>query len=223
MVLRIHPSIASNQNLIIEKLTHEAISMYGIDVKYIPRTLVNEDKLLGEDRLSKFEHAYPLIAYIESSDGFQGQGAWASKFGLQQEQSLIVQISKKGWGDCVGKYNTAPLPNRPSEGDLVWFPLPLGSAGSLMEIMYVDNQNPFFQLGQSYSYKLTLENFRYSSERISTEDLNIDVFESKLSMDTALTPADKVDVKANTRPNNEELRQRAKEISFNTGNPFGEL
>ena len=46
----------SEQNL-YEDLMIEQLKIYGQDVFYIPRTLVKEDELLGEDVLSKFGDA----------------------------------------------------------------------------------------------------------------------------------------------------------------------
>ena len=68
---------------VVEQLTIEAIKIHGFDMYYIPRTLVNEDTLFGEDTLSKFEEAAPIEMYIESVDGFEGEGDFISKFGLQ--------------------------------------------------------------------------------------------------------------------------------------------
>ena len=51
-------AFTQEQNL-IENLIIESIKIYGIEVFYLPRTLVKEDVLFGEDVLSKFEQAYP--------------------------------------------------------------------------------------------------------------------------------------------------------------------
>ena len=40
---------------LIESLIIESIKVYGIDVHYMPRTLIKEDSLYGEDRLSQFK------------------------------------------------------------------------------------------------------------------------------------------------------------------------
>ena len=44
---------------LIESIIIESLKIYGRDFLYIPRTQVSADKIFGEDRLSKFEHAYP--------------------------------------------------------------------------------------------------------------------------------------------------------------------
>jgi hypothetical protein len=214
--LRIHPGAYGNQNLILEKLHHEAIEIHSVRASYIPRTLVSEDTILGEDRLSEFKHAYPIDLYVQNVDGFEGQNSFASKFGLQIQSAATVLVSKRGWDAAVGKYGTTILPNRPSEGDLIHIPMTKG----LFEIMFVDHQTPFYQLGQYYSYKMTIELFRYSSEKIDTNITEIDAFEDNHSadvqirtdLDTAKIPA------ANTKFNT-----RADSLVFSTNNPFGEI
>lgn len=171
-----------NEQNLLEDLIIESISIYGQDFYYIPRTYVAKDEILGEDRLSKFEHAYPIEMYLESVDGFEGQGAFIQKFGLMMEQSATLTVSRRRWEKLIGKYDDEELPLRPREGDLLYFPLTNG----LFEIKFVDHQDPFYQLGKLYVYKLQVELFQYASERLDTGVQQIDVFESikSFSVDT---------------------------------------
>ena len=75
-------AVKSEQNL-FEDLIIESLKIYGQDVYYIPRTLVNRDNILGEDAASKFDDAYIIEMYIENIDGFEGSGDLYSKFGLE--------------------------------------------------------------------------------------------------------------------------------------------
>ena len=52
-----------------EDLMIEQLKIYGQDVFYIPRTLVKEDSLFGEDTLSKFDDAYQIEKYFENAEG----------------------------------------------------------------------------------------------------------------------------------------------------------
>lgn len=169
------------QNL-IEDLIIECMDIYGVEIQYIPRTLVSKDEILGEDRLSKFEKSFPIAAYFENIDQFDGGGYMIQKFGLMIEQSASLSISKKKWNDLISKTNTTILPNRPCEGDLIYFPLSKG----LFEIKFVDHQSVFYQLGKLYVYKLQIELFQYASEQINTGDEDIDVFESLKSFDETI-------------------------------------
>ena len=80
----------SEKNL-YEDLMIEQLKIYGQDVFYIPRTLVKEDELLGEDVLSKFGDAYLIEMYFENVEGYEGEKEIMSKFGLQMNDEGVVQ------------------------------------------------------------------------------------------------------------------------------------
>lgn len=168
----------SEQN-VVENLIIECLQIYGQEMFYIPRTLVSKDDILGEDRLSEFKNAYPIEMYFENVDGFGGNGAFMSKFGLMIEQSATLVVARKRWQQAVAQYGQTILPNRPAEGDLLYFPL----TGGLFEIKFVQHQNPFYQIGKLYTYKLDIELFQYASERIDTGYNVIDDFESLKTFD----------------------------------------
>ena len=50
------------QNLVGD-LVKEQIKMFGQDVYYIPRVIVDQDPTFDEDSLSKFEDAYITVSY----------------------------------------------------------------------------------------------------------------------------------------------------------------
>ena len=180
----------SEQN-VVENLIIECLQIYGQEMFYIPRTLVSKDEILGEDRLSEFKNAYPIEMYFENVDGFGGNGAFMSKFGLMIEQSATLVVARKRWQQAVAQYGQTILPNRPAEGDLLYFPL----TGGLFEIKFVQHQNPFYQIGKLYTYKLDIELFQYASERIVTGYNVIDDFESlkTFDIDTSVTKFGMID------------------------------
>jgi hypothetical protein len=129
--------------------------------------------------------------YFENVDGFGGNGAFMSKFGLMIEQSATLVVARKRWQQAVAQYGQTILPNRPAEGDLLYFPL----TGGLFEIKFVQHQNPFYQIGKLYTYKLDVELFQYASERIDTGYNAIDDFESlkTFDIDTSVTKFGMID------------------------------
>ena len=163
----------SGEQDIIEDLTIETIKAMGKDMVYIPRTLVNEDKLFGEDLISKFDDGYQLEMYIQSVDGFEGEGDILSKFGLEIRDRVELLVSRKRFEQTVGDYESV---TRPKEGDLIYFPL----SKTLFEINFVEHENPFYQLGKLYTYKLSCEVFTYSHEEIDTGYTDIDTVESSI-------------------------------------------
>jgi hypothetical protein len=172
-----------NEQYLIEDIIIESLKIYGNEVFYIPRSLVSKDNVLGEDRLSQFKSAFPIEMYFENVDSFGGQGAFIQKFGLMIEQSATLVVARRRWNQFVGRYGVTTVPNRPNEGDLIYFPL----TGGLFEIKFVQHLDPFYQLGKLYVYKLQVELFQYSSERIDTGIAEVDAFESLKTFSTNTT------------------------------------
>ncbi len=205
-----------NEQYLVEDIIVESLSIYGSDFYYIPRTLVSKDNILGEDRLSKFKNAYSIEMYLETVDGFEGQGAMIQKFGLMMEQSATLTVARRRWDQLVGRYGQTILPTRPAEGDLLYFPLTNG----LFEIKFVEHQDPFYQLGKLYVYRLSVELFQYASEKLETGLKEVDVFESLKSFDQNVNSD--VDVPNSYGDNNKFLDEKDG-IVFNTNNPFGDV
>jgi len=173
----------SGEQTLIENLIIESLKIYGNEMFYIPRTLVSKDSVLGEDRLSEFKTAYPIEMYFENIDTFGGSGTFIQKFGLVVEQSATLVVARKRWRQFIGRYGETIVPSRPCEGDLIYYPL----AGDLYEIKFVEHQNPFYQLGKLYTYKLQVDLFQYASERIDTGVADIDSFETLKTFSTNTT------------------------------------
>ncbi len=195
---------------LVQDLIIESLDIYALEFFYVPRTLVAKDEILGEDRLSKFENYYPVDCYMESIDGFEGQGAFVQKFGYQLEQSCTLVIARKSWAEIVGEDEKTILPNRPCEGDLLYFPLTKG----LFEIKYVEHQNPFYQLNKLYTYKLSVELFKYSSEVIETGMEEIDIFETLKTFDIEQAPD--IDIPDSYGDNNK-IKEESKDIIVGDG------
>jgi len=172
-----------NEQYLVEDLIIESLRIYGQEVMYIPRTLVSKDEILGEDRLSQFKSAFPIEMYFENVDSFGGQGAFIQKFGLMMEQSATLVVARRRWEQFVGRYGVTTVPTRPNEGDLIYFPLSKG----LFEIKFVQHQDPFYQLGKLYVYKLQVELFQYASEQIDTGIAQVDTFETLKTFNTNTT------------------------------------
>jgi hypothetical protein len=207
--------ITNEQNL-MEDIIVESMKIYGQDLFYIPRTLISKDEILGEDRLSEFTSSYPIEMYFENIDNFEGQGAMLQKFGLMMEQSATLVVARRRWEQLIGRTGTTILPNRPCEGDLIYYPMTKG----LFEIKFVKHQDPFYQLGKLYVYKLQVELFQYASERLDTGIADIDIFETLKTFDTTLQ-AD-IDLPDSYGDNNK-FKEDAADILFDTNNPFGDI
>ena len=162
-----------------EDLIIEGLKIYGLDNFYLPRTLVNKDLVLGEDTLSKFDQSYMIEMYMETTEGFSGEQELVSKFGLEIREDTTFVIAKRRWQNQVDNKANSIVDGRPNEGDLIYVPL----MNSFFEIQFVEDQEPFFQLGNLPVYKLRCTRFEYSSERIDTGVSDIDNLEDNRSMD----------------------------------------
>ena len=181
-------AVRSEQNL-YEDLVIESLKIFGQDVYYIPRTLVERDNILGEDPASSFDDAYLVEAYIENQDGFEGAGDLYQKFGLEIRDEANFIISKRSWERLVGLYNNTLGTVRPQEGDIIFLPL----SNSFFEITFVEHEQPFYQLSNLPVYKLTCSLFEYSDEKFDTDIAAIDDLAALDAYQTTLT----VDVTAN--------------------------
>jgi len=159
-------AVRAEQNL-YEDLIVESLKIYGQDVYYIPRTLVNRDTILNEDPASKFDDAYLMEAYIENVDGFEGEGDLYSKFGLEIRDEAQFVISRKVWNHAVGLREET---DKPLEGDLLFLPM----TNSFFEISYVEDDSPFFQLSNLPVYRLACNLFEFSDEDFDTGVAEID-------------------------------------------------
>ena len=156
-------AVRSEQNL-YEDLIIESLKIYGQDVYYIPRVLVNRDNILGEDPASKFDDAYLIEMYIENTEGFEGSGDLYSKFGLDIQDDVKFIVSKRMWNQGIGKFSSNELSPRPQEGDLIFLPM----TNKFFEISFVEHEQPFYQLQNLPVYQLTASLFQYADEDFDT-------------------------------------------------------
>ena len=107
---------------LVQDLINEQLRMYGIEVYYIPRSYVNEKKIIEEVNISEFLYAFPLEAYLENYDGYNNTGTILSKFGVQELDDLTLTISKERYELAVKPLiqdkDNVKLTERPKEGDL---------------------------------------------------------------------------------------------------------
>ena len=159
---------SKTEQSLIQDLINEQLRMYGVEVYYIPRKYATTNTIIREVVESKFDDAYPLEAYVNTYEGYDGQGTILSKFGVQPIDDLTLTISKERFEEYITPL-TKNLPDielatRPKEGDLVYFPL----GDRLFEIKFVEHEKPFYQLQKNYVYELTCELFRYEDEVLDT-------------------------------------------------------
>ena len=136
-----------------------------MDVLYCPREIMQKDGVFNEEVIGEFNDAYLIEAYMENFDGFQGGGDLLTKFGVAQTDEITMVISQQRFSDLISQFllidKDYKAPERPQEGDLIFLPL----TSNYFEIKFVEHEEPFYQLGKGYVYKLKAELFEYSDEQ----------------------------------------------------------
>ena len=166
-----HHGTNTPEQRLIENLTIESIKTFGIDVYYLPRTLNDEDTLMGEDNTASYNAAHTIEMYIKTVDGFEGQGDFISKFGLQINDQITFTVAKRRFGELG--MTTDGRADIPHEGDLIFFPI----TGALFQILFVEDEALFYQTGSLQSYDMLCEMFTYSDQNFNTGVETIDAIE----------------------------------------------
>jgi len=168
-----------NEKRLHENIIIESLKIFGQDVFYMPRTLVNRDLIFGEDTTSKFDDSYAIEMYFESNEGFAGEQEIINKFGLEIRDDTTLVVAKRRFEEHVSNNNNLIAAGRPNEGDIIYVPL----MNSFFEILFVEDQEPFFQLGSLPVYKLKVTRYEYSSEKLDTGQQVIDQHEDTFTLD----------------------------------------
>lgn len=198
------PFTYGRQQDLAEDLIVQAIKIYGLDIKYLPRTLRNVDPLLGEDPTSTFDDAVDIEVYIKNVQGFEGEGDFLSKFNLQINDSITFTMARKRWNQIttekliteVGYNYQVESADTNSWGNTQCIMLESGNGNNysittprpfegdwiyfplnkkLYEIKFVEHEAIFYQHGKLYTYDLNCELVdRIGPDSIATGNTDID-------------------------------------------------
>ena len=168
---------SQSEQRLTQDLINEHLKIFGVEVTYIPRKFVRKQTIIKEVQSSAFDDNFLLEAYVNTFEGYGGQGDIMTKFGVSLRDELTVTISKERFEDFISPFLEADedyeLASRPREGDIIFFPL----GARLFEVKFVEHEDPFYQLGKNYVYQLKCELFEYEDEVIDT---GIDVIDSQI-------------------------------------------
>ena len=172
-----------SEQQLYEEIIIESLKIYGQDIYYLPRDIVNKDNILNEDASSRFNSSYKIEMYIENIEGFDGEGDLFTKFGVEIRDQATFIVAKKRWEQTVARYDNEIQGVRPFEGDLLYIPF----SKKLFQIMHVEHEQPFYQLKDLPTYKLRCELFEFSGEDFDTDIADIDGIERQYGYEYLLT------------------------------------
>ena len=163
----------SGEQGLVQDLVDEQIKLFGSDVYYIPR-IVLQDSTLDEVRYSKYQEQFQIEMLLQNVMGFGDNAEFISKFGLRITDEIIFRVSTRRWDEEVAEHNpTLTLDSRPNEGDLLYFPL----TQDIYEIKFVGKEEPFYQFGKIQFYAITAEIYEVGQDDFDTGIAEIDAVE----------------------------------------------
>ena len=159
---------SAGEQRLVQDLINEQLRMFGVEITYLPRKIVNRDNIFREVESSKFDDNFLLEAYVNTYEGYTGAGDIMTKFGMSLKDELVVTISKERWEDFIAPFlvsmsetsDEIVVEGRPREGDLIYFPL----GKRIFEVKFVEHEKPFYQLGKGYVYELQCELYELSDD-----------------------------------------------------------
>lgn len=205
-----------NEQQLIDDLVIEAIRIYGVDTFYLSRSIQEFDDIMNEDRLSIFNRAHEMEMYVKSVDGFQGDGDFLSKFGLQIRDQAVFTVAIRTFEQHATRRQ--PTLIRPLEGDLVYMPM----NRKFFKIMHVEHESVFYQTGALQVYDLKCELFEYSNERFQTGVSQIDTHYADYNTSTVTDLETLLDIDPIAK--NFVYEEKGNDvIDFSEVNPFEEI
>ena len=161
-----------SEQRLVQDLVNEHLQLFGQDILYLPRKIVNRDTVIREIQSSKFDDSFRIEAYLVTTDGFGTPSDVLTKFGVQEKDEVTLVVSKERYDDFITPFiNLFPEDERinaqsPHEGDLIYLPLDNG----LFEIKYIERKVPFYQVNDLFMYEFRCEIFEPEDEVIDLPD-----------------------------------------------------
>jgi len=161
-----------SEQRLVQDLVNEHLQLFGQDVLYLPRKIINQNTVIREITASKFDDSFRLEAYLTNVDGFGTPSDVLTKFGVRDQDEVTLVVSKERYDDFIAPFmKLFPESERlnaqtPNEGDLIYLPLD----NALFEIKYIERKVPFYQLNELFMYEFRCEIFEPEDEVIDLPD-----------------------------------------------------
>jgi len=163
----------SGEQGLVQDLVDEQIKLFGSDVYYIPK-IVLQDSTLDEVRYTKYQEQFQIEMLLQNVTGFGDNAEFISKFGLRITDEILFRVSTRRWDEEVAEHNpNLTIDSRPNEGDLLYFPI----TQDIYEIKFVGKEEPFYQFGKIQFYAITAELYEVGQDDFDTGVAEIDAVE----------------------------------------------
>ena len=183
-----------SEQRLVQDLVNEHLQLFGQDVLYLPRKIVNENTVIREITASKFDDSFRLEAYLVNTDGFGTPSDVLTKFGVQSQDEVTLVVSKERYDDFIAPFiklfpeGERKNANTPNEGDLIYLPLD----NAIFEIKYIERKVPFYQVNDLFMYEFRCEIFQPEDEVIDlpdglTDKDGVDIDESMVTKGQVIT------------------------------------
>lgn len=204
-----------NEQQLIDDLVIESIQIYGVDIIYITNSIQEIDAVFREDDIPIFNETFDFEVYLKSVDGFEGEGDFLSKFGLEIRDQVTFSLAARTFEKYVNRMR--PDRKRPLEGDIVFFPL----NSKMYKIMSVEHESVFYQSGSLQVFDLRCELVEYSGERFQTGRDNIDTYFDSIDT-TKATTLEELETYDNNTMNLDFEKEADSILDFSEIDPFSE-
>lgn len=210
-----------NEQNLIDDLVIESIQVYGIDIDYISGEFNKDtDVIFNENDTPLYNEMYEFEVYVKNVDGFEGEGDFMSRFGLEIRDTVTFAVAIRTFERYVTRKDQEKI--RPKENDIIWMPL----NQKMYRITYVEHESVFYQSGALQVYDMKCELMEYSNERFDTGRYEIDHYfddvATTMTGDNAVTTLTQL---ANTDPTSQnfDFESVADDIlDFSEIDPFSE-
>ncbi len=161
-----------SEQRLVQDLVNEHLQLFGQDVLYLPRKIINQNTVIREITASKFDDSFRLEAYLVNVDGFGTPSDALTKFGVRDMDEITLVVSKERYDDFITPFiksfpeGERVNANTPNEGDLIYLPLD----NALFEIKYVERKVPFYQVNELFMYEFRCEIFEPEDEVVDLPD-----------------------------------------------------
>lgn len=157
----IFDALGITESPLYDDLMRESIYNHGIGAKFLPRTHINEDDLLGRTD-GAFHTALDIDVVITDTNNLDTQSEVFESYGITIEKTISFNVHKSTFLSINSN-------NAPEVGDLVYLPY----WDLLLEINAVDTMN-VLELGAAFVYSFSTTLYKNHGDEFSTGVAGID-------------------------------------------------